>query len=88
MKNYFKKNFTNSDAKLSYDEDKLIDIINEKWITKNCSLCGINDWTVDPDLIKLSNIYNKNESYPLISITCNNCGNTILINPLAIKIIK
>lgn len=87
MKNYFKKNFTNSDAKLSYGEDKLIDIINEKWITKNCSLCGINDWTVDPDLTKLSNIY-KNESYPLIPITCNNCGNTILINPLAIKIIK
>mgnify|MGYP004528134717 FL=1 len=41
--NYSKYFFTRPTQKPSYNTDKLINTINEKWITKNCSLCGNNE---------------------------------------------
>ena len=87
MRNYFKQFFTNSNAKSFYNTDKLIDTINEKWVTKNCPLCDTNDWTINPDLIELSK-RNEDTVIPLAIITCNNCGNTIFISPLAIKCLE
>lgn len=82
---YFKQFFTRPNTKPSYNIDKFIDTINKKWITRNCSLCAANDWTINPNLTELPDHNNENKIIPLVPITCNNCGNTIFINPLAIN---
>lgn len=43
---------------------------------------------IDPDLVELSYIQNKDKVIPLINIISNNCGNVILINPLVIKCLE
>lgn len=85
--NYFKYFFTRPTPKPSYNTDKLINTINEKWITKNCSLCGNNDYTISSILVELHEHNNENKIIPLVPITCNNCGNTIFISPLTINCI-
>lgn len=85
LMNYFKYFFTRPTPRPSYNTDKLLNIINEKWIAKNCLLCGNNDWTMSPILAELHEHNNENKIIPLVPITCNNCGNTIFISPLAIN---
>ena len=70
--------------------EKLIPIINEKWLKKECSLCGSNDWNIGDDIMVLMSV-NDNKSIniggktmPVIAIICNNCGNIVFVNPLVI----
>lgn len=78
---------------MKLDEKKLLDVINEKWKTKNCLLCASNNWSINSDIMTLVGVGSDKalqlggKFIPLIAITCNECGNTILVNPLAIKCI-
>ena len=57
-------------------------------ITKEYPMRKGNDQMIDPDLVELSYIQNKDKVIPLINIISNNCGNVILINPLVIKCLE
>lgn len=77
--------------RMKLNQERLMQVINEKWSTKRCPMCGNNDWTIDPDVMTLigvdenkSVVLGSGKIVPLNTITCNNCGNVILINPLAI----
>ena len=69
-------------------------ITNEKelkeYLTKlkdanwKCSICGKNAWILPKRVFQLNEFLPKNISeevcIPLITITCSQCGNTILFN--------
>lgn len=75
------------------NKDKLIQSINQKWKTKNCPMCGHNNWNISDKMMTMLEIgENKDIVFggnltilPLVPITCSECGNTILVNPLVIE---
>ena len=79
---------------MKLNKNKLIDTINQKWVTKNCPLCGNNNWNIDDDMMTMIGV-GKDRSIqlggkiiPVVAITCRECGNTIFVNPLAINCIE
>lgn len=89
---YIKKLFGRNVMVLN--KEKLIDIINQKWVTKNCPMCGKNNWNIDDDIMSMISV-GKNHSIqignkiiPVVTVTCKECGNTIFVNPLVIHCLK
>lgn len=70
------------------DAQKIIEHLNNKWINKNCMVCGNNKWTVSDKIYELREYQDGNivvggsNIVPVVPIVCSNCGNTIFINPL------
>ncbi|WP_300030600.1 hypothetical protein [Candidatus Thioglobus sp.] len=69
--------------------DKLTKHLAEKWKAPvSCAVCGKNDWNVSDGLYELrefhggSMVIGGSALIPVSPVTCNNCGNTVLINPL------
>lgn len=79
---------------MKVNKEKLIRTINEKWTTKQCPMCGSNSWTIDDDMMTMLGVGKDNsiqlggKIIPVVTVTCNECGNTVLINPLAINCIE
>nr|WP_302696080.1 hypothetical protein [uncultured Romboutsia sp.] len=75
------------------NQDKLIDILNKKWGNRPCNMCGTGNWLVSDKVFELREFNNGDliigagPITPLVTITCSECGNTILINPIAIGIL-
>lgn len=78
--------------KLNYD--RLVDVINREWTTKNCPMCGKNNWTVDHGINTMIKVDEKKDLkiggnfFPLVAVTCLNCGNVVFINPLIIDAVE
>ena len=69
--------------------DKLTQYLSEKWKKPvSCAVCGENKWTISESVHELrefhggSMVIGGSALIPLVPITCNNCGNTVLLNPL------
>lgn len=75
------------------NQDKLINILNEKWGNRPCNMCGTGNWLVSDKVFELREFNNGDliigggPITPLVTITCSECGNTILINPIAIGVL-
>lgn len=76
------------------EQDKLIENINKKWSTKTCPMCGKNNWTIDSDIQTAMKVGEDKgvqiggKIFPLVAVTCMNCGNVVFINPLVIDVVK
>ncbi|XZL97429.1 hypothetical protein ACSXAP_06915 [Clostridium perfringens] len=75
------------------NQDKLIEILNEKWKGRPCNMCGDGNWIVSDKIFELRE-FNDGDLIiggvpiqPVVTITCKNCGNTVLVNPLAIGVL-
>lgn len=58
----------------------------------SCPLCGNNHWTFSDTIFQLTEFDTKGiivggAVFPVIPLTCNNCGNTYFINVLSAKLI-
>jgi len=66
----------------------VFEFLNQKWRGgKFCPVCGTNGWNVEPQLAELrflsvGGFAIGGPVIPLVVVTCNNCGNTILINAI------
>lgn len=76
------------------NQDELIKILNEKWGARPCHMCGDGPWIVSDKIFELRE-FNEGDLIvaggpitPLITITCGNCGNIMMINPMVIGLIK
>lgn len=75
---------------MKLNREKLIETINKKWKTKTCPMCGENNWNIDSDMMAMmrvdeeKNVQLGGRMIPLVALTCNECGNTVLVNPLVI----
>jgi hypothetical protein len=73
--------------------DKLIGHIREKWGARSCPMCHANNWLVQgfvplilSDSVKTVTIGGK--SLPSAAVICSNCGNTIIVNLIAAKVVS
>jgi len=77
------------------DIEKLLAFLNDKWKEHKCGVCGHFSWDVTNKLFQLSE-FNKShvlvggkKSYvPLIPVTCDNCGNTLLLSAMIAGLVK
>lgn len=76
------------------NQDELINILNEKWKGRLCPMCGAGNWVVSNKVFELREFNEGNlivgagPITPVVTITCGNCGNTIMVNPMAIGLLK
>lgn len=70
-------------------EDKKIDEYIKKINVSKCPLCGDNNWTITDRILQLSSesAEGKNTLFPVIPLTCQNCGNTYFINVIVAGLI-
>ncbi len=72
-----------------YPVPRLLEHLRLKWLGRPCQMCGQGNWNVSDKLFELREFHQGSLSIggPLIAvipIVCTNCGNTILINALAV----
>ena len=39
--------------RMKLNQEKLMQVINKEWKSKQCPMCGNNDWTIDPDIMTM-----------------------------------
>lgn len=73
---------------------KLLDEIRNKWGGRPCPYCGEAEWLASDKIFELREYNDGNlviggvPIQPVVPITCNNCGNTVLINPIVINAVE
>ena len=74
-------------------KEDLLRKLTEKWHDAKCPYCGGNHWTVDPTIMTLSPTHIKphkegTEMLPVIAVTCQGCGNTVLVNAVVLDVVR
>ena len=72
------------------DGNKTIRYLNEKWQGRGCPLCGGKAWDLTDKAFELREFNDgdivlggpNNAIIPLVPVTCQKCGNTVLINAI------
>jgi hypothetical protein len=70
------------------EHQKVADWLNKKWVgNKQCPICKNNDWQIGPKPVEVREFQGGSlivggPVYPLINVTCNICGYTLLINAI------
>lgn len=78
---------------MKINKERFIDTINKKWSTKKCPMCGNNNWNISEDMMTMLGVDDKKsirlggKVIPIVAVTCNECGNTVFVNPLVIHCI-
>ena len=66
----------------------VIQHLNAKWGNISCPMCGSNSWYVADKVYELREFHNGNlmvggvPIFPVIPVTCNNCGNSVMVSAL------
>lgn len=77
-----------------FDSEKVFRHLFTKWYNRKCPMCKAKNWGVSDSIYELKGFNQKEQSsgatpiIPVIPVTCENCGNTILINAIAADIVK
>jgi predicted nucleic-acid-binding Zn-ribbon protein len=66
-------------------KDKILDRIKERTQTiRKCVVCGNNTWELSDGFFSMQENLSKlnlgGRGQPCVAVTCNNCGNTNLLN--------
>lgn len=81
--------------KSNLDVEKFIKHLETKWgADKPCPMCGSKNWVVSDKVYELREYHGGNiviggsPIVPIIPVSCDNCGNTIMVNPLISNTLK
>jgi hypothetical protein len=71
----------------SFNTEKFIAFIGQKWGGRGCPMCGNGPWTVQDKVFQLSEYHEGNlvvggPLVPLVPVTCANCGHTVVVNAI------
>lgn len=70
------------------DNKKFLEFLKEKWEGRSCPLCQVGNWSVQGKVFELREyhggdfVLGRSPIIPIVPITCDNCGNTILVNAI------
>lgn len=74
---------------------EIINFLNDKWRGAVCPLCKGREWNVSGEIFELREFNNgdlviggKSKIFPVIPVTCKNCGNTVFISALSTGLLK
>lgn len=76
--------------------EKLLKSLEENWEEpRNCQICNENNWDVSSRVFELREhkkgllvIGGDSKVVPLISVTCNKCGNALLFNAIKLGLVN
>ena len=77
-----------------FNHENVLTHLKEKWKGRSCPLCNSGNWNISDTVYELREFQEGNlvlgagPILPLIPVTCNNCGNTVLVNALVSKAIE
>jgi hypothetical protein len=71
----------------SFDTNKFIAFIGQKWGGRSCPMCGTGPWNVQDRVFQLSEFHDGNmviggPLIPVVPVTCGNCGYTVVVNAI------
>ena len=73
---------------------KLVEKLNSMGSPTICPLCNSGEWNVSDTIFELREfqggslvVGGDHSIYPVIPLTCNECGNTYFLNPLKLGIL-
>jgi len=76
-----------------FDTKYVIKHLEKKWGNAECPMCKKIEWSIPESLYQLNRC--SDEGYiiptsplPVVAVTCNNCGNTILICAIKMGLVK
>ena len=76
------------------DKEKAIAWLNELWPgNRLCPICTNNSWSVSDDLVEIrpykgGTLVVGGSLYPLMIVTCNTCGHTLLFNAVVAGLVQ
>jgi hypothetical protein len=68
--------------------EKIIQHLSTKWKGRSCPMCGTGNWNVSDKVFELREFHDGNlvlgsgPIVPIIPVTCDNCGNVVLVNAI------
>lgn len=70
-----------------FDTKRFIDFIGQKWGGHSCPMCGKGPWSVQDKVFELTEFHDGNmviggTLIPVVPVTCNNCGYTVVVNAI------
>jgi hypothetical protein len=77
-----------------YESAKLIEHLKEKWKGQGCPMCHAASWSVQEMVFELREFHGgamviaPGPIVAIVPVTCNNCGNTVLVNALVAKLVQ
>jgi hypothetical protein len=77
-------------------QKKLIERLNTLWRNnKFCNICNSNTWTISDTVFEMREFHGGNmvlggdsAIQPVISLTCQNCGQTVFMNAIMLGVIE
>jgi hypothetical protein len=76
------------------EREQAVAWLNKHWIGgKHCGVCGHRNWALGGHVVSPSNVtgggfFLGGAIYPVIPVTCLNCGNTHFFNAIVMGIFK
>lgn len=76
------------------ESEKLLNHLREKWQGRPCPMCGVGNWNVSDSIFELREFNQGNlvmgggPIFPVIPVTCDNCGNSVFINAIVSKLVE
>lgn len=77
---------------MKIDNQKALEYVNNLNVSK-CSLCGHTKWGLSDKIFQLTEftpdgVGAETSVFPVLVVSCNNCGNTHLINAITAGIVE
>ena len=71
----------------NFNTEDFISFIGKQWGGRGCPMCGKGPWSVQDKVFQLSEYHSGNlvvggPLIPVIPVTCNNCGHTVMVNAI------
>ncbi|WP_313236480.1 hypothetical protein [Sphingobacterium multivorum] len=76
------------------DQSKVIAKLNEVWKNKTCEICQTGNWNIDETIYQINEFHGGNvvigsgSLVPVITLTCQNCGNTKMLNAIKLGVVE
>lgn len=78
----------------AFDGNKVLQHLRLKWRSQTCPMCNGGPWHVDGTAFELRAFQGGNmvlgagPIIPVIPVTCNNCGYTVLVNAIKAGVVS
>lgn len=73
-------------------KDRLLKFLGEKWGDKPCPMCGHIGWQLHDCVYEVKDfagigVFTVGQVAPVALVSCTDCGNTVMINAIAAKVV-